>query len=57
MFDPGTFITTSNAVREEFAIERPVAAGLRSRDEDRREWWGLTNSEAEARLDPEKRKK
>ena len=31
-------------MREEFAIERPVAAGLRSRDEDRREWWGLTNS-------------
>ena len=60
MFEPGTFIvtwqkkerisamgklnSTSNAVREELAIERPVAAGLRSRDEDSKEWCGLTNN-------------
>ena len=36
--------STSNAVREELAIERPVEAGLRSRDEEMREWWGLTNT-------------
>lgn len=31
-------------MREELAKERPVLAGLRSRDEDTREWWGLTNT-------------
>ena len=36
--------STSNAVREELAIERPVEVGLRSRDEEMREWWGLTNT-------------
>ena len=31
-------------MREELAKERPVLAGLRSRDEDTKEWWGLTNT-------------
>ena len=31
-------------MREELAKERPVAAGLRSSDEDRWDWWGLTNT-------------
>ena len=31
-------------MREELAIERPVEVGLRSRDEEMRAWWGLTNT-------------
>ena len=46
---------TSNAVREELAKERPVAAGLRSSDEDRWDWWGLTNTFMEVFLQTPRR--